>query len=101
MQITFGLKRIEDVNRHIVDVCPMDENIQVTDEFRELNANLITCIKHLEQFGITLKMLMQLKETKKLEEQEKDVHSYFIKNITTCDNKTILLKTKGKVESTN
>ena len=62
----------------------MDENFQVTDEFRKLNANLITCIKHLEQYGITLKMLMQLKETKKLEVEEKAVHSYFIENIKTC-----------------
>ena len=61
MQITFGLKRIQDVNRHIEAMCPMDENFQVTDEFRHLNLNLITCIKHLKQYGITLKMLMQLK----------------------------------------
>ena len=87
MQITFGLKRIEDVNRQIEEICLMDENFQVTDEFRELNANLINCIKHLEQYGIMLKMLMQLKETKKLEEEEKVVHSYFIENITTCEAK--------------
>ena len=66
------------------EICPMDEHFQVTDEFRELNANLITCIKHLEQYGITLMMLMQFKETKKLEEKEKAVHSYLIENITTC-----------------
>ena len=46
MQITFGLRRIEDLNRHIEEMCPMDENFQVTDEFRELNANLIFCIKN-------------------------------------------------------
>ena len=71
MQLTFGLKRIEDVIRHIYEMCPMDKSFQVTDEFRELNANLITCIKHLEQYWITFKMLMQLYETKKLEEEEK------------------------------
>ena len=61
MQITFGLKRKEDVNRHFEEMCPMDENFQVTDEFRELNANLITCIKQLEHNGITFTMFMQLK----------------------------------------
>ena len=84
IQITFGLKRIEDVNRQIEEMCLIDENFQVTYELHELNANLITCIKHLEQYGIILKMLMQLKETKKLEEEEKAVHSYLIENITTC-----------------
>ena len=62
MQITFGLKRIEDVNRHIEQLCPMGDNFQLTDEFRKLNTNLITCFKQLEHNGITLKMLCSLKK---------------------------------------
>ena len=61
MQITFGLKRIEELNRHIKEMCLMDTNFQVIDEICELNANLISCIKQLEQYRISLKMLMQLK----------------------------------------
>ena len=70
MQIPFGLRCIEELNRHIEKMCPMYEYCQVTDEFRELNANLISCIKQVKQYGITLKMLMQLKETKKLEKEK-------------------------------
>ena len=61
MQTTFGLRRIEELNRHIKEICLMDKNFQVIDEFCELNANLISCIKQLEQYRISLKMLMQLK----------------------------------------
>ena len=31
MQTTFSLRRIEEVNRHIDEMCPMDENFQITE----------------------------------------------------------------------
>ena len=70
MQITFGLRCIKEVNRHSEEMCPMDENLQITEEFRELNANSNILHHTIRKYGITLKMLMQLKETKKLEEEE-------------------------------